>query len=90
MKSDERAHLGIAETHAHRRPDAGNEGRVEQLAHGALEADPMQDVAGARIDNIGAAARLAVALLDVVVELEPLESAVARKRCADQRVSAPE
>jgi hypothetical protein len=39
----------------------------------------MQNVASARIDDIGAAARLAVARLDIVVELEPLEGAVARQ-----------
>ena len=50
----------------------------------------MQDVAGARIDDIGAATRLSVARFDVVVELEPLEGAVARQRRADQRIAAPE
>jgi hypothetical protein len=50
----------------------------------------MQDVPVPRIDDIGAAARLAVAGLDIVLELEPLEGAVAGERGADQRIAAPE
>jgi hypothetical protein len=49
----------------------------------------MQDVSVLRVDDIGAAARLAVARLDVVLEFESLEGAVAGKRGADQRVAAP-
>ena len=62
---------------------AGNERRVEQLAHGALEADPMHDVAGAGVDDVSAAARFAVPRLDVIVKLEPLKGAVARQRGAE-------
>jgi hypothetical protein len=67
-----------------------NESSVEQLAHRSLEADPVQDVAVAGVDDIGAAARLAVLRLDVVLELESLESAVSRQRSGNQRVAAPE
>ena len=50
----------------------------------------MQDVALAGVDDIGAAARLAVARLDVGLELQPLEGAVAGQRGADQRITPPE
>ena len=50
----------------------------------------MQNIAAPRVDNIGAAARLGVARLDVVVELETLEGIVARQRRRDQSEVAPE
>ncbi|MET0667306.1 MAG: hypothetical protein ABWZ01_02230 [Methyloceanibacter sp.] len=49
----------------------------------------MQDIAGARIDDIGAATRLSVARFGVAVEFKPLEGAVVRQRRADQRIAAP-
>src|SRR5262249_10606827 len=52
----------------------------EHLAHRAVELNPMQDVAVANVEDISAAALLAVARLYVLLELEALERAVARKR----------
>src|SRR5262245_49012630 len=87
-KGNERAHLRIAKADAHRRPEPKL--ASEHLAHRAVELDPMQDVAVANVEDISAAARLAVARLYVLLELEALERAVARQRGGDQSVPAPE
>src|SRR5262249_25308343 len=50
----------------------------------------MQDVAVANVEEISAAALLAVARLYVLLELQALERAVAQKRGGRQSVPAPE
>src|SRR5262245_26133901 len=88
-EGDQRSHLRCCKSDAHGSAGAWNKGDVEQLAHRALEGDPVQNIAVLGVDDESAAARLAIAALDVLLELEPLEGAVAGKRRADHGIAIP-
>ena len=64
------------ESQGHRATDTGQDDDIEQLADQAFNPNPMDHIAGAKIDDKQSATSFGVSILQLVIELEPVESLV--------------
>ncbi len=58
---------------------AGDHGDVEQFADAAFQAYPFDDVAAGKVDDLHAAPRFRIALLQFGVELKPRKGSISRQ-----------
>ena len=63
---------------------------IEELAHTPFKLNPLDDVAGGEVHDLHPAPWIGIPLLQIIVELEPSQEAIARQRQPNDGMSVTE
>src|SRR5215216_5287084 len=88
--ADRRSEFAALRADTHGAADTRYNRHIEQLADLAFEAQPLLHIAGVEIDHLNAAPGVAVARLQIAIEVEPGKGFLARQRQAHHRGMAME